>query len=202
MHSKLEAETRPKPTIILENFPTVNSYSDHFFMDIRQFLDLSAGKWFSQRTNYLLSGDKADNSKADITIELIFDDDVRMIQLCQEHNVDPQTCLGGTVQSWDTSVDWGKPKQLGSSAIALIPHPEDPSQGQFLTQAHMAAKGHYTLGEDEALTLILDTEDLYAEERQWFASENLRLRTIMMRDRHGRQQTSFYSEIRKAPPKE
>ena len=171
-------------------------------MDIRQFLDLSAGKWFSQRTNYLLSGDKAANSKADITIELIFQDDVRMIQLCQEYNINPQDCLAGAVQSWDTSVDWGKPKQLGSSAIALIPDPENNSQGKLLTQVHTAAMGHYILGEDEALTLIIDTQELYAEERQWFASNNLRLRTIMMRDRHGRQQTSFYSEIRKAPPKE
>ena len=62
--------------------------------------------------------------------------------------------------------------------------------------------GHYTLGQDEALTLIIETEDIYAEERQWFASENLKLRTIMMRHNDGTQQTSFYSEIRKAPPKE
>ena len=94
-------------------------------MDIRQFLDLSAGRWFSQRTNYLLSGDKADNSKADITIELVSHNDSRIIQLCQEHNIEPQQCLAGTIQSWDTSVDWGKPKQLGSSAIALIPNSDD-----------------------------------------------------------------------------
>ena len=74
-------------------------------MNLKKFLDLSAGRWFSQRTNYLLGGDKADNSKADITIEAISPDDSRATQLCQKHNLDPSLIVGGTVQSWDNSVD-------------------------------------------------------------------------------------------------
>ncbi|MGF1541351.1 MAG: phycobiliprotein lyase [Pleurocapsa sp.] len=170
-------------------------------MDIKTFLDLSTGKWFSQRTNYLLNTDKVENSKADITIELLPQDDSRVIQLCKNNQIDTQLVIWGTVQSWDTSVDWGKPKQLGKSTMVLIPDPENDRRGQLLSQGHDNHQGHYILGADQALTLIIETEELYAEERQWFASDNLRLRTVTVKNGSGMQQTSFYSEIRKAPPK-
>jgi phycoerythrin-associated linker protein len=38
-------------------------------MDIKEFLQLTVGNWFSQRTNYSLSGREADNGKAEIGIE-------------------------------------------------------------------------------------------------------------------------------------
>ena len=171
-------------------------------MDIKTFLDLSTGRWFSQRTNYRLNGDKADNSKADITIEIIPQEDSRVIQLCKDNNINPQLSMWGIFQSWDNSVDWGKPKQLGTSGMILIPNAENDRTGKLLRQGHSSGKGEYILGADEALTLIIETDNLYAEERQWFASDNLRLRTVTVQNSHGIKQTSFYSEIRKAPPKE
>ena len=171
-------------------------------MNLQKFLDLSAGKWFSQRTNYLLGGDKADNSKADITIEAIATDDTRATQLCQKHNLDPSLIVGGTVQSWDNSVDWGKDKQVGSATIVLVSNPDDDRTGKVLRPQDSKVCGHYALGADEALTLTIDNGEMYAEERQWFASDNLRMRTSLVKYQDGRQQTSFYSEIRRAAPKE
>jgi phycoerythrin-associated linker protein len=170
-------------------------------MDIKTFLDLSAGKWFSQRTNYLPNGDRVENSKADLTIELLPQDDSRIIQLCKNHQIDPQVIIWGTVQSWDTSVDWGKPKQLGTSIVVLIPDTED-HRGKLLRQGQDRYRGNYVLGADGALTLSIETENMYAEERQWFASDNLRLRTVTVKSHNEIEQTSFYSEIRKAPPKQ
>ena len=170
-------------------------------MNLKKFLDLSAGRWFSQRTNYLLGGENADNSKADITIEVIPPDDSRVVQLCQKYNLDPQLSIGGTVQSWDNSVDWGKPKQLGSATIVLVSNPDDTHTGKLIRPGDTKICGHYALGEDQALTLTIETKELYAEERQWFASDNLKMRTTVIQYNDGKQQTSFYSEIRKAPPK-
>jgi len=170
-------------------------------MNLKKFLALSEGKWFSQRTNYLLGGDKADNGKADITIEIIANDDSRAIELCQKHHLDLNLIVGGTVQSWDTSVDWGKDKQVGSSTIVLISNPDGDLTGKIVRPQDSKVCGHYELGTDEALTLIVDNDDMHAEERQWFASDNLRMRTTVVQYQDGRQQTSFYSEIRKAAPK-
>lgn len=170
-------------------------------MNLKEFLDLSAGRWFSQRTNYLLGGEKADNSKADIKIEVIPPDDFRAVQLCQKHNLDPQLSIGGTIQSWDNSVDWGKPKQVGSTTIVLISNPDDDRTGKLIRPKDTKVCGNYALGADKALTLTIETDELIAEERQWFASDNLKMRTTIVKYNDGKQQTSFYSEIRKAPPK-
>ena len=170
-------------------------------MNLKEFLNLSEGRWFSQRTNYFV-GKEANNSKADITIERIDSQDTKAVELCKKHNLDPKLSVGGTIQSWDNSVDWGKPKQVGSATVILVSNPDDDKTGKLIRPQDSKVCGHYVLGADEALTLTLKTEDIYAEERQWFASDNFKMRTTIVEFNDGRKQTSFYSEIRKAPPKE
>lgn len=170
-------------------------------MNLQKFLDLSAGKWFSQRTNYFLDENKSASSKADITIESIPADDQRAVELCQKHHLDSSLIVGGTVQSWDNSVDWGKTKQVGSATIVLISDPGSDTKGKLIRPEDPQVCGYYALGEDEALTLTIKTDELHAEERQWFASDNLRIRTTVVKHSDGTQRTSFYSEIRRAAPK-
>ncbi|WP_036483687.1 phycobiliprotein lyase [Myxosarcina sp. GI1] len=171
-------------------------------MDIKEFLDLNAGKWFSQRTNYL-TGDKAQSGKADLTVELLASDNSTIVNLCQNERIDPQHSLGGLSTSWDSSVDWGKPKQIGSVVMVFIADDSSDRTGKVLRQENGKAQGSYTLGDDGALTVVVETDSIIAEERQWFASDNLRLRTTVVTDKVTKAivQTSFYSEIRKAPAK-
>jgi phycoerythrin-associated linker protein len=167
-------------------------------MNLEKFLSLSAGRWFSQRTNYFLDQNLSASSKADLTIELLTADDSRVLQLAQKHNLDSSLIVGGAVQSWDNSVDWGKDKQVGSATIVLVSDPDSKTTGKLLRPQDPKVCGHYVLGEDEALTLILKTDAMQAEERQWFASDNFKMRTSVITYSDGTQQTSFYSEIRKA----
>ena len=171
-------------------------------MDLKEFLNLSAGRWFSQRTNYFLGEDKANNSKADITIEYIAPEDSKATQLCQKHHLDAQLAVGGTVQSWDNSVDWGQPKQVGSTTVLLVRDAKSDRTGKLIRPQDDKICGSYSLGADEALTLTIETDRMRAEERQWFASDNFKMRTTIVNYHDGNKQTSFYSEIRKAPPKE
>lgn len=175
-------------------------------MNLKAFLNLCTGNWFSQRTNYNLSEEKTESSKADLTITTISPEESQITQLCQQYRLDPQKSLGGLSFSWDNSVDWGKPKQQGSSLMVFIEDAEDTTQGKLITNATLKSGvksvGTYILGRDEALTLTINTEELQIEERLWFASENLRLRTLVIKNSTGITRTAFYSEIRKAPPKE
>jgi hypothetical protein len=171
-------------------------------MDIKEFLQLSSGKWFSLRTIYLLDAEQNDNSKADLDLQLIDSQTSEIINLCQEHNFNPDRATGLKI-SWDNSVDWGKTKQVGSVILLVIPDADNARIGTLI-QSSLGKKanlGRYEISLDDVLTLTLQDGEIVSQERQWFASENLRLRSTLVEGSDRVQQTSFYSEIRKLAPK-
>ncbi len=167
-------------------------------MGINEFLDLYIGQWFGLRTCYQLTEPKIDNSKSEMTIEKFAPNHPEVIDLCRQSDIDPSLTVGGTKTSWDNSPDWGKPKQTGATLIVWIPETDNPRQGKMLRGADL---GDYHLGEDEVLTLTLQTAKIYAQERVWFPSPNLRLRTTLTRQTQGFSHTAFYSEIRRVVSK-
>ena len=172
-------------------------------MDIKEFMTLCAGNWFSQRTNYQVETEKTESNKANLSIVLIPTDDSRISQLCLQNHLDPQSSLGGLHHSWDSSVDWRSPKQSGSSMVILLADRDNPQMGKIISNAaNQNILGKYVLGNDSALTLIFETNEKYVEERIWFASDNLRLRTTVTKNEDGTMDTLFYSEIRRALVKE
>jgi len=172
-------------------------------MDIKEFLEQSTGKWFAQRTHCNLADRKAESNKSDLTAEMLSPDAAEVVGLCRQKGVNPATTLGGFKVSWDTSIDWGKTKQVGSTLLVLIPDRADPRTGTLLRRSGSTPilSGQYNLGDDEALTLTVEGEGFYAEERLWFASPNLRLRMSLTKTTDDFEMAAFYSEIRKIPPK-
>jgi phycoerythrin-associated linker protein len=176
-------------------------------MDIKEFITLCAGQWFSQRTSYQLAAQKVENNKSDIAIDLLPIDHAEVIALCQPHHLDTGSSLGGLKASWNNAVDWGQPKQIGSTLLVFLPTADDPSIGKLLKSGNPSLLGHYHLRQDEALTLTIESDRGQFEERLWFASPNLRLRTTIIQHPDKTSQTVFYSEIRKmiapsSPPSE
>ncbi len=166
-------------------------------MDIQEFINLCAGKWFSQRTSYQLAAQKVANNKAEITIDLLAADAADVVQLCLENNCQFQANLGGWKATWDNSVDYGQPKKISSSYLVWLPS-ENSWQGKLIkSDGKSAALGEYHLRSDQALTLTIEDNHHRIEERIWFASPNLRLRTSIIQSANGDCQTVFYSEIRK-----
>jgi len=170
-------------------------------MTIEEFLKLTAGQWFTQRTSYLLTDEQVENSKAEITTELLNADHPEVIQLCQKSNFSGDQSLGAIKSTWNNSVDWGKPKVEGSSLLVFIPDGEQINQGQVLrylsSNPSSTSIANYSFQEDGVLTLSLQQEDLQLEERQWFASDNLKLRNTVVNQGQKCTQTAFYSEIRR-----
>lgn len=174
-------------------------------MDIKDFLDLNQGSWFSQRTTYNLQQEKADSCKSELIVEYLSATTTDVISLCQEINLNPELTIGGTKTSWDTSLDTSKPKQKGHSLIILMPETDNCGKGRIITKnsqlPNKLMSGRYILGDDEALTLLVEDKTNYFEERIWFAIPNLRLRTTLIKPSRDFGQTCFYSEIRKVPSK-
>jgi hypothetical protein len=182
-------------------------------MKIEEFLEACTGNWFSLRTSYSLNKTQdaadenagVDNSKCDLSVESLSSQSQEAIALCQEYKIAPSEVIGANKILWDNSIDWGKPTQKGSAVIVFVASRDNPQIGKLLrltgTVPKVSSSGRYVLGDDEALTLIIEDEKLYLEERLWFASPNLRLRTSLVKTANGFSTTAFYSEIRKVAPK-
>jgi len=174
-------------------------------MGTEEFLELCAGKWFSLRTGYRLDNAQVDNSKSEIAIERLLRDRSEIVTLCQQHKINPDETLGGTKASWENAAEGFKPKQMGSAVVVLVPDGDNLKTGKLLSALGNQASptvGRYILGSDEALTLIVEGEKTYSEERLWFASPNLRLRTSLIKSDRGLSRTAFYSEIRRVVKKD
>jgi len=158
-------------------------------MEIINFLELYSGQWFSQRTHYNMAGSEVENAKADLTIELLLPENPLIAEICQDS-------LLGVKTSWDTSVDWAVSKQIGSSLLVFA------KDGRLFAQTQKSSflKGSYRLENQETLILSVKNDTQEIEERIWFPNSNFRLRTSVVKQ--GLPQSSFYSEIRKLPPKQ
>ncbi len=174
-------------------------------MNILEFFDQSVGKWFSQRTSYQLAQKNQwhQSDKTDVFIEALGQGVSELERLCLLSKLDPAQALGGLKVEWKQTLL----QKAGSSyVVAIAPSPND-AEGLLLRSTlgpgQSPVLGRYIVNPDDSLTLISEKDDLYVEERLWFASPNLRLRTSLMRHgADGFENSSFYSEIRMIPPPE
>nr|WP_225938717.1 phycobiliprotein lyase [Kovacikia minuta] len=167
-------------------------------MDIVEFFQLSSGKWFSHRTSYLLAGKQSEGGKSDVLVEMISTTDPEVIQLCEQYGVTPDLALCGCRTTWNSTMDNMK-KQSGSTLLVPIADSEHAATGKLLRQTSQEKSlvpGRYSIGSDDALALVIEDGETFSEERLWFASPNLRLRTTLLKQAGGFRVASFWSEIR------
>lgn len=169
-------------------------------MDITEFFQQSTGKWFSQRTNHHLTLKQMGGGKSDLYIELVSKDNFAITQLCQQYGIDPRLAPYGVQITWNGTVEWDQKKQTGSTLLVPVADPDKPNEGKLLREVGQSEKtpvaGQYTMGRDDVLTLITEQKTFYSEERLWFASPNLRLRSSILKQVGGGSIASFCSEIR------
>jgi CpeS-like protein len=157
-------------------------------MTIPEFFAQSAGKWFSQRTTHHLASQQSDNTKSEIVIELLASD------AAEVQNLFATADWGGIRVTSKPVGDWSTPKNAptNNTTTVLV-----PAQNTLYCAIGSQAltPGTVSLGTDEALTLTITTDQGKITERIWFASPNLRLRSIVQ-EANGIELASFCSEIR------
>ena len=175
-------------------------------MDVKEFFELSAGKWFSQKTSHHLTLKQSEHGKSDLVIDILPSDDSQISQLCQQANVDPSSLWGGAKYTWKGTTHWDAQQQSpanqqGTSIVIVVPDRVGANSGTLFrtnigsaSTAPIAAK--YILGEDNALTLVTEDNQIHLEERIWFESDNVRLRTTISSQPNGDALAAFYTEIR------
>ncbi|MEY3403427.1 MAG: chorismate-binding protein [Anabaena sp. CRKS33] len=169
-------------------------------MNVEEFFELSAGKWFSHRTSHHLAFKQSEDGKSDILIEMLAADHPEVIKLCQQYEIEPHTATCGARVTWNGTMEWDEEKHEGSTVLATVPNADNPNEGKLLREMGYAEKapvaGSYKIGDDGALTLITEYETMWSEERLWFASPNLRMRVSVLKRFGGFSMASFTSEIR------
>lgn len=169
-------------------------------MDIVEFFQLSSGKWFSQRTNHHLNEQQTKVGRSDVVLELLDKTDPDVIKLCEQHQINPELALCGARVTWNGFMDGEVSKQAGTTVLVPIADTNQTNAGRLLrymdSRGRISAAGQYAIGSDEVLTLTTDHNSMQMEERLWFASPNLRLRTTVLKRADGVSTASFCSEIR------
>jgi hypothetical protein len=162
-------------------------------MDIREFLELSTGKWFSQRTVHNLITGQLNTGKSDLFCDLLAPTDPRVIKLCEQQPLHPiadsvfalSTNWNGTFM--DNPVN-------GTSLIVFIPNKDNLNEGKVLQENGLPTR--YIMSDNDILSIITESPDLYAEEKLSFLSANLRIHSSILRESHHFTQASFRSAIR------
>lgn len=166
-------------------------------MEIVTFFEKLAGKWFSQRTTHYLTAQRSQAGKSDLNVEFMPASAPAVQALCAELAAEPNHALCGLKVSQTSTIE-GDPKPRVSSTLVVPLTPEHGTAGRLLrktTTGNQPSISHYSLDNE---ILIISTEDdtTCSEERWWFITDNLRMRTSILNRKDGVQLASFCSEIR------
>lgn len=165
-------------------------------MNIQEFWEFSAGKWFSQRTIHNLKQGSLQAGKAEFSLELLSNTDTQLQKICTDNHLDSSQIQGIKI-SWD-GANKDDTKDVGSTMIVTVHDPADLQKGKLVqVKGDQYLSGNYHLGNDEVLTMVTESDDLYMEEKFWYLMPNLRLRTSVIQVKGGPEIASFYSEIRR-----
>ncbi len=172
-------------------------------MDIIKFVELSLGRWRSQRSAHHLAFGHFEQVTSTIDIVPLASLDPEVINLCKSHEIDPQKAAYPFRMSWEGESDWDEAESFkGTTILVPIPDTHNPSSGRLLRDQGyaetIAAIGRYHFTEDGAFVLITKYERAAAEEKIWFVNPNFRLRVSLIKTSEGSGvvTTSFSSEIR------
>ncbi|MEO0405965.1 MAG: phycobiliprotein lyase [Cyanobacteria bacterium P01_A01_bin.135] len=168
-------------------------------MDIQTFFEKSTGKWFCQCTSQHLGHSQSDWQRTDTWITPLDKGDSAALKLCEQFNIDPSLVIGGLSARWEGIQGADPDKKTGSSLLVAIDNAEESGQGTLLRQSSpssVATTACYMFEKNETLVVMSEQNGLTTEERLWFASDKLRLRTSMLKRPDAFDTTSFFSEIR------
>lgn len=167
-------------------------------MNAMEFWQQSEGEWFSHRTSHDIAQQHSESVKSQLEITLTEPIDVDAVR--QAHSIEVGAALKELkIETYgDLRRDGDSP--LGSLTLLLVPDSATAPSGRLL---HNESASTYALDADGVLSVTSDRGELHVEERIWFESPNLRLRTSSVMKQGNLIVASFFSEIRRvtAPPK-
>ena len=165
-------------------------------MDTQEFFKLFEGQWVSQRTLHHINTEQTEAAKAELWIEIVPADSVQISKACESFDLAPDKVFLPMEITYQATLANGL-KQLVSTL--MIPVSTSDTSGKLINipQSGDAFLGEYSLGSDDVMTFTNQKGTNTLVERIWYASENLRVRSITQSTESGPSEANFCSEIRK-----
>lgn len=172
-------------------------------MDIDTFVARSIGRWRSQRSAHHLAFAHFEEITSMIDIESLAKDDAAVLALCESQGFDPGAIASPFKMSWEGETDWDEDDVLkGQTILVPVPAADGSPTGKLLRDQGYAetipAAGDYVLTPEGTFILTTGYDRAAAEEKIWFASDNLRFRVSLIKTSDGKGVTtaSLSSEVR------
>ncbi len=175
-------------------------------MNLDEFLQQSVGEWMSQQTNHQVADGEYASGRSVVNVEPLSASSPELVKLCQQHNIAPDSTGGGLKLVWTGRLDGDLQDRTELTVMVFIPEAGSGTVGQLVRTSNgknqpAVARGTYAIGEDGAMSMTLTSEAGTSEERVWFASENLRMRSTVSQNDTGFSAASLSSDIRKITTK-
>lgn len=172
-------------------------------MDIDTFVARSLGRWRSQRSAHHLAFAHFEEIRSMIEIEPLAKDDAAVIALCESQGFDAGAIASPFKMSWEGETDWDEDEVMkGETILVPVPDKNGTNSGKLLRDQGYAetipAAGQYIIHDDGTFVLTTGYDRAAAEEKIWFASDNLRFRVSLIKTSDGKGVTtaSLSSEVR------
>ncbi|MEM6252592.1 MAG: phycobiliprotein lyase [Cyanobacteria bacterium P01_D01_bin.156] len=159
------------------------------------FFKKQGGRWFSQRTTHYLKAGNSKAGKSDLEVMALDANADEVAQLCEQVNMVSGEVIGALKIAQKSTILAGPTRTQNTLLVAIT---ADQTTGKLIRQTDGESAtqiSQYRL-EDNVLTVTTDVNGLQAEERWWFITDNLRMRTNVLTGETGQIMASFCSEIR------
>jgi len=152
-------------------------------MTIMDFFRKSEGVWFTQRTVHNFDSAAADESgESPVIVDVLSTDDPRILDVCQQQNVDPALVSGGCSLMWQDDLDDTVPNENYAAILVDVPNPSNRRTGKFLRNRGyvegIPVIGVYHFADDGVLTIETEYETNQGQERCWFINDHFRVRVM------------------------
>ena len=165
------------------------------------FVQRSLGTWHSKRSGHNLAFRHVEEIESTIEITKEPPDSEELGTIIERHQVSHQEICSPFRMRWQGTSDWDEDSETRGECL-LVPIPLGSNHGKLIRSVgyteEIPAVADYRIDDEGMFTLITPYEGSSAEEKIWFATDDVRLRVSMMRTQSGRGiiQASFSSEIR------
>ncbi|MEM7064133.1 MAG: phycobiliprotein lyase [Cyanobacteria bacterium P01_B01_bin.77] len=157
------------------------------------FFKKQGGRWFSQRTTHYLKAGDSKAGKSDLEITDVDIDAAEVTQLCHQANCEVDHVVGALRIAQKSTIIAGPSRDQVTLLVAIA---ADENSGQLLRQTDGQMQASPYQLENDVLTITTEVNGIQSEERWWFITENLRMRTNVLSSEVGQIMASFCSEIR------